>query len=330
MWAILASEGLADDARAYLCYAVAQARDAAGDAAGAFIAYESGASWQRSLTPYDPEDLSRFTRRCEALITPAFFAARAGSGRPDDDAIFIVGLPRSGSTLVEQILASHSQVEGTTELPYMAQIAQRLTLGPGKRVYPDCLASLGPGDGADLGEAYLEAAAAHRRLGRPRFIDKQPENFQHVPLIHLALPRARIIDVRRHPMASGLAIFRQHFGAGRPFSYDLTAIGRLYRDYLAQMACWDRALPGRVHRLIYEDLVNDPETEIRRLLDYCGLPFEEACLNFHASPRAVMTPSAEQVRRPIFREGLEQWRTYEPWLGPLKAALGPALETWRA
>ena len=156
-----------------------------------------------------------------------------------------------------------------------------------------------------------------------------PENFQHIGLIHLALPKARIVDVRRSPLAHGFGIFRQHFGDGRSYAYDLKEIGLFYRDYIDLMACWDAALPGRVHRVIYEDLVEDTEAEIRRLLDYCGLPFEPACLNFHENSRAVMTPSAEQVRQPIFKEGIDQWRAYEPWLEPLKEALGPALERWR-
>ena len=220
-------------------------------------------------------------------------------------------------------------MEGTTELPYIGVIAERLSGSIRTQCYPDLLAGLTPSDRSDLAEAYLDAAAGHRKLGRRRFIDKKPENFQHIGLIHLILPEARIIDVRRSPMSSGFSIFRQHFGEGRRYSYDLAEIGRFYRDYVELMAVYDRALPGRVHRLIYDDLVSDTETVVRRLLDYCGLPFEEACLEFHKTSRAVMTPSAEQVRQPIFKTAVEDWRAYEPWLGPLRDGLGPALSDWR-
>ena len=326
---LLAGDGLEPDQRAFIHYALAKALDDAGTRAEAFAEYAAGAAVQRTLTTHDPTHSAVFARQCRALFTPTFFEAHAGVGRQDPDPIFVVGLPRAGSTLVEQILASHSQVEGTTELPYMGVISDRLAASIRTRPYPDLLADLEPADFSDLGEAYLDAARGHRRLGRPRFIDKMPENFQHVGLIHLALPKARIVDVRRGPLAHGFGIFRQHFGDGRSYSYDLTEIGLFYRDYVELMACWDAALPGRVHRVIYEDLVEDTESEIRRLLDYCGLPFERACLDFHENSRAVMTPSAEQVRRPIFRNGIDQWRAYEPWLEPLKEALGPALERWR-
>jgi tetratricopeptide (TPR) repeat protein len=329
MSALLAADGVEPQHRVFIHYALARARDDAGSPAEAIAHYTAGAALQHALEPYDSTRFTAFARRCEALFTPSFFEARRGAGRPDADPIFIVGLPRAGSTLVEQILASHSQVEGTTELPYIGLIAQRLSGALGGEAYPDLRATLDASNRSDLGEAYLEAARGHRRLGRPRFIDKQPENFQHIGLIHLTLPNARIIDVRRHPMASGLGVFRQHFGSGRAYTYDLGDIGLYYRTYVDLMASCDAALPGRVHRVIYDDMVNDPETEIRRLLDHCGLPFEPACLNFHENSRAVMTPSAEQVRRPIYRDGIDQWRAHEPWLDPLKEALGPALEHWR-
>ncbi len=316
------------DHRTYLFYALARARADAGDAARAFADYAAGAAIQRAEKPYDAEATAAYTRHSKALFTQAFFGTRGG-GCADPDAIFVVGLPRSGSTLVEQILASHTEVEATTELPYLGVIAQRLAASIRTEPYPDLLAGLSPSDREGLGEAYLDAARGLRKLGRPRFIDKLPENFQHVGLIHLILPNARIIDVRRNPMSSGFAVFRQRFGEGRAYSYDLMDIGLYYRDYVDLMTHWDRVLPGRVHRVIYDDLVSNTEMEIRRLLDYCGLTFEPACLNFHESRRAVMTPSAEQVRRPIFTEGVDSWRPYEPWLGPLKDALGPALERWR-
>ena len=316
------------DHRTYLFYALARARADAGDAPQAFADYAAGAAIQRAEERYDAEATAAFTRRSKALFTQAFFETSRG-GCADPDPIFVVGLPRSGSTLVEQILASHAEVEATTELPYLGVIAQRLAASIRTEPYPELLAGLSPSDREGLGEAYLDAARGLRKLGRPRFVDKLPENFQHVGLIHLILPNARIIDVRRNPMSSGFAVFRQHFGEGRAYSYDLRDIGLYYRDYVDLMTHWDRMLPGRVHRVIYDDLVSNTEMEIRRLLDYCGLTFESACLNFHESRRAVMTPSAEQVRRPIFTEGVDSWRPYEPWLGPLKDALGPALERWR-
>lgn len=329
MRSLLAGDGVKPDQRVFLHYALARARADAGDWAQSFSDYAAGAALRRSLKPFDPDLMTTFVGRCKALFDRTFFAARAGGGRPDADPIFIVGLPRSGSTLVEQILASHSLVEGTAELPYVGLIADRLTASIRSETYPGVLAGLTPTNCSDLGEAYLDAARAHRRLGRPRFIDKMPENFQHVGMIQLTLPNARIIDVRRSPMASGFAIFRQHFGDSRAYAYDLGDIGRFYRDYVDLMALWDRALPGRVHRVVYEDLVTDTDAEIRRLLDHCGLPFEPACLTFHETKRAVMTPSAEQVRQPITARGVDEWRAYEPWLGPLREALGPALETWR-
>jgi len=272
---------------------------------------------------WDADAHTDMVARSEALFTPAFFAARRQAGSPAADPIFIVGLPRSGSTLIEQILASHSAVEGVMELPDLDIIARGL--GP----YPEGLADFDRARLARLGEVYLERIRVHRKLGRPFFIDKMPNNFRHVGLIQLILPRAKVIDARRHPLGAGFSTFKQHFAQGQSFSYDLTDLGRYYRDYVRLMARFDVALPGRVHRVIYEDLVEDTEGEIRRLLDHCGLPFEAGCLKFHDNPRAVRTVSSEQVRRPIFRSSLEQWRNYEPWLEPLKAALGPALANWR-
>jgi tetratricopeptide (TPR) repeat protein len=329
MRGLLGGNSLQPDQRALIHYALAKALDDADAPAEAFAEYAAGASVQRSVVDHDPTRSARFTRQSREIFTRSFFDAHLGVGRQDPAPIFIVGLPRAGSTLVEQILASHSRVEGTSELPYIGVISERLAASIGTRPYPDCLAELQREDFSDLGTAYLDAAQGHRRLGRPRFIDKMPENIQHIALIHLALPRARIVDVRRSPLAHGWAIFRQHFGEGRSYAYDLGEIGLFYRDYVDLMAHWDATLPGRIHRVVYEDLVADTEAEVRRLLDYCGLPFESACLDFHENGRAVMTPSAEQVRQPIFRQGLDRWRAYDPWLGPLKAVLGPALESWR-
>lgn len=322
--AALARPGLGDLDRLHLHYALGKALEDRGDHAAAFEHYASGAALRRARTPYDAEETTAYRRRCEALFTPHFFAERADAGCDDDAPIFIVGLPRSGSTLIEQILASHSQVEGTMELPDLTLAARRIGRG-----YPESLAALDRQALATLGERYVASTAVRRKLGRAFFIDKMPNNFQHIGLIQLVLPKAKIIDARRHPMGVCFSAFKQHFAEGQDFTYDLADLGRYYADYVGLMAHFDAALPGRVHRVIYEDMVEDTEAEVRRLLAYCGLPFEEGCLRFYENGRAVRTVSSEQVRRPIYRGGLDQWRAFEPWLDPLKAALGPALEDWR-
>ena len=327
----LARPDLPSTDRMHLHYALGKALEDRRDFAGSFNHYASGARLKRRQVRYDADKTTEDMRRARALFTPAFFATRAGGGAEARDPIFVVGLPRSGSTLVEQILASHPQVEGTMELPDIGLIARGLADahadGPADPL--QALAALGPADLRQLGKRYLEATRVHRKLGRPRFVDKMPNNFQHVGLIQLILPAARIIDVRRHPLGAGFSVFKQHFAQGQSFSYDLTELGRYYRDYVELMAHFDAVLPGRVCRVIYEDLVEDTEAQVRHLLDHCGLDFDAACLRFHETARAVKTVSSEQVRRPIFRDGLEQWRRYEPWLGPLKAALGPVLQDWR-
>jgi len=323
----LARSDLADEDRLHLHYALGKALEDRGDAAGAFGNYASGAALRRNGLRYDADQTTALSRRSMALFTRDFFDARAGAGSASDAPVFIVGLPRSGSTLVEQILASHSAVEGTMELPDIAILAQSLVRPDAP--YPDVVARLDRDQLSALGEAYLERTRVQRKTGAAHFIDKMPNNFHHLGLIHLILPGAKIIDVRRHPLGAGFSAFKQHFAHGHAFSYDLADLGRYYRDYVELMALFDAVLPGRVHRVIYEDLVEDAEAQVRRLLAHCGLPFEDGCLRFYENARAVRTVSSEQVRRPIFREGLEQWRAYEPWLGPLKAALGPALETWR-
>jgi predicted Zn-dependent protease len=318
---------LSPENRLHLHYALGKALEDQGDYAQSFANYAAGAALRKAAVPYDPEAVSAHVRRSKALYTEAFFAARQGAGSPAPDPIFILGLPRSGSTLAEQILASHSQVEGTMELPDLGFLAQGL--GWPDEAYPGRLAQLSTEQLTALGERYLQTTRIHRKQGRPLFIDKMPNNFLHLGLIALMLPGAKIIDARRHPLGTGFSAFKQHFAQGQAFSYDLTDLGRYYADYCELMAHIDAVLPGRVHRVIYEDMVADTEGEVRRLLGHCGLPFEAGCLDFHRNTRAVRTVSSEQVRRPIFREGLEQWRHYEPWLGPLKAALGPWLEGWR-
>ena len=260
--------------------------------------------------------------------TPTLFDAKRGSGTPASDPIFIVGLPRAGSTLLEQILASHSAVEGTMELPNILALAHRIDgrrrIGEEAR-YPANLSELTADELTGFGEAYIRDTAIHRKRGTPFFIDKMPNNFRHIGLIHLILPNAKIIDARRDPMSNCFSGFKQLFAEGQEFTYGLEEIGHYYRGYVDLMAHWDAVLPGRVLRVDYADVVGDLETQVRRILGHVGLPFEQACVDFHQSDRAVRTPSSEQVRQPIFTSGLDQWEHYGPWLAPLRGALGPKL-----
>lgn len=327
----LTRDDLDPEQRAQFEFALGKAFEDGGDHAASFAHYAAGNALRRAGLPYRADDASARVQRSRALFTPEFLARRAGSGNPAPDPIFVVGLPRSGSTLVEQILASHSLVEGTMELPEVISLTHELRreAGEGRAAsYHEVLAQLDGERLRELGDRYLERTRVQRKTGAPFFIDKMPNNFFHVGLIHLMLPNARIVDVRRHPLACCFSGFKQYFARGQNFSYGLEDIGRYYRDYLALMAHFDRVLPGRVHRVVYEQLVDDTETQVRRLLDYCGLAFEPQCLRFFENARPVRTASSEQVRQPIYRGGLDQWRHFEPWLGPLKQALGAALDTW--
>ncbi|MDR3507390.1 MAG: tetratricopeptide repeat protein [Caulobacteraceae bacterium] len=328
----LAAPDLSHEDRTYLHFALGKGLEDAGALESSFKQYALGNAARRTTAPYDAEGNANYVRRTIATFGEGFLEARAGVGAAAADPIFVLGLPRSGSTLIEQILASHSAVEGTMELLDLTAVARRAAVGGlgGAPAFPESLAALPLADFATLGEDYLERTRVQRRLGRPFFIDKFPSNFMHVGLIHLILPKARIIDARRHPLGCGLSLFKQHFAQGQNYSYDLGDIGRHYADYVALMAHFDAVLPGRVHRVIYEEMVRDPEGEVRRLLDYCGLPFEPQCLRFHETDRAVRTASSEQVRRPIFTDGVDHWRGFEPWLGPLKDALGPVLDAYPA
>lgn len=327
----LARQGPDINDRLHLHYALGHALEAAGEYRESFGHYAEGARLRRTMVEYSADQTSRSVEHAIAVFSAEFLARHQGSGNPDPAPIFVIGLPRSGSTLVEQILSSHSAVEGTMELPDMALLAREIGGGAESGAqYPHCLATLPPADLAAHGARYLERTQLHRKLGRAYFIDKMPNNWVHTGLIHLILPNARIIDARRHPMAACFSAFKQHFARGQHFSYDLTELGRYYRDYVRLMDHFDTVLPGRVHRVRYETMVADTEAEIRRLLDYCGLDFEPACLRFWETDRAVRTASSEQVRRPIFREGLEHWRNYEPWLEPLRAALAPVADATRA
>jgi tetratricopeptide (TPR) repeat protein len=317
--------------RYHLCFALGKALEDGQQYEASFGFYVRGNALKRAASRYRAETLELNTRLQIEVCTGELFARHRQCGTPANDPIFIVGLPRSGSTLIEQILASHSAVEGTHELAdvprIVAELRGRETDADDPR-YPAVLASMSAADFQRLGEKYLADTRIYR-TGRPRFIDKMPNNFRHIGLIHLMLPNARIIDARREPMACCFSNFKQLFAKGQEFTYGLEDIARYYRTYLELMRHWDRVLPGKVLRVHHEDLVNDLEGNVRRLLAYCDLPFEPACLEFHRTERSVRTASSEQVRLPLYREGLDQWRHYEPWLGSLREALGDALSRHR-
>ena len=310
--------------RTHLEFALGKAFEDAGQFAQAFKHYADGNALHRATIYYDPDAMSAGVPRSKALYTPHFFAERLNWGSERADPIFIVGLPRSGSTLLEQILASHSQVEGTRELPDVPAIARDLVFSANsveEKSYPNVVATLERQEIEAYAARYLQETAAHRSLGKPRFVDKMLGNFPHLGLIHLMFPRATIIDARRHPLGCCFSCFKQLFGRGVNFAYDQEELGRHYRDYCELMEHIDAVLPGRVHRVYYEQMVADPEGTIRRLLDHCGLPFETGCLRFYDNPRVVNTISSEQVRRPINSGAVDQWRNFEPWLGKLAETL---------
>ncbi len=314
--------------RIHIAFALGKALEDQGDFAGSWTAYERGNTMHRVSNGYIPTVFETNTREQKRVCTAAFFAERAGWGLDDASPIFVLGLPRAGSTLLEQILASHSMVEGTQELPDIQRIVHELQgreLDFDNPRYPGVLPDLNAAEIRCFAEQYIADTMPHRVMGRPYFIDKMPNNFRHVGLIHLILPNARIIDARREPMACCFSNYKQLFAQGQEFTYGIEDIARYYRTYVELMDHWDAVLPGRVLRVQHEDVVDDLEGSVRRILDYCGLPFEAACVEFHKTKRSVRTPSSEQVRQPIFRDGLDQWKKFEPWLGPLRAALGPEL-----
>ena len=318
----LAGGSVSDEDRFHLDFALGKAFEDRRQAEAAFRYYVAGNALRKTKQSYDADETEAFVDRSIALFTADFLATRAGAGSDAPDPIFILGMPRAGSTLIEQILSSHSQVEGTSELPDIPALARR------DQSYPEGVADYAPAKLRALGEEYLQRTRIQRRTDRPFFIDKLPNNWAHLPLIRLILPNARIIDARRHPLGCCFSNFKQHFARGQAFAYDLADMGRYYRDYVRLMRHVDVVLPGRVHRVLYEDMVEHTEREVRALLDHCGLDFEPACLAFHATERAVRTASSEQVRQPIFRDGTDAWKPFEPWLDPLKGTLGDVLDAY--
>lgn len=316
--------------RFHLCFALGAAYEAREDFARSFSCYEQGNRLKKKDVRYDPDSLDAAMKRQAEFCTPVLFESKAGMGGQYDDPIFIVGLPRAGSTLLEQILASHSQIDGTMELPNIIALAHRLN---GRRFvseearYPRILAELSAEQLQSLADVFISETRFHRQ-GAPYFVDKMPNNFMHIGLIQLILPNARIIDARRHPMACCFSGFKQLFADGQEFTYGQEEIGRFYKGYVELMAHWDKVLPGKVLRVQYEQLVADLDSQVRRILDFLELPFEESCLNYYQTDRSIRTPSSEQVRKPIYQSGLEHWRHFEEHLDPLKKALDPVLERY--
>lgn len=318
--------------RYHLCFALGKALEDQNDYANSWSHYERGNALKHAEVRYRPGLAEVHVRQSKQVCGREFFDVRRGWGVADADPIFVLGLTRSGSTLIEQILASHSKVEGTQEL---ADI-QRIVMALRGRVadlqnprYPGVLAELGPQDFREFGERFMADTRIYRQTPRPFFIDKLPDNFRDIGLIHVMLPNAKIIDARREPMACCFGNFKQLFSGGQEFTYSLADIAHYYRNYLELMRHWNEVLPGRILTVHHEDVVEDLEGSVRRILDFCGLGFEPACLEFHKTSRNVRTASSEQVRQPISREGVDRWRNYEPWLASLRTALGDAVTSYR-
>ena len=324
-----------DSNRLHFHFSLGKAFEDSGQFQKSFEHYEQGNLLHNQSIRYDADKNTARAQRLKGSFNQSFFDDRSGMGCKTPDPIFIVGMPRSGSTLLEQILSSHSQVEGTTELPEIISIAKALREqgNASKDIdedvsYDEVLTALTPDELIELGERYMENTRIHRKTDRPFFIDKMPNNFLHIGLIQLILPNAKIIDARRHPMACCFSNFKQYYARGQSFSYSLGDMGRFYHDYVDLMAHYDKVLPEKIHRVIYERTVADTENEVRKVLDYCGLPFEEGCLRFFENKRPVRTASSEQVRQPIYKAGVDQWLNYESWLESLETALGPVLERY--
>lgn len=324
MHAQAGNDDLSHADRVHLNFALGKAYEDRDDFETSFRFYEQGNRSKKAASRYDADKMTEELRAQHEVCTAGMLSHGAEAGHSAGDPIFVVGLPRAGSTLLEQILSSHSRVDGTLELPNVLSFAQQLRRrgrnGP-EPDYPDILATLSDEELRQFGQQYIDDTRIHRQ-NAPFFVDKMPNNFRHIGLIHLILPNAKIIDARRHPMACGFSGYKQLFAEGQQFTYDLADLGQYYRDYVELMDHWDAVLPGKVLCVQYEEVVGDLETQVRRILDHCGLEFEPECLSFYRTDRAVRTPSSEQVRQPIFKSGLDYWRNYESWLDPLKGALG--------
>jgi predicted Zn-dependent protease len=320
-----------DPSRIQLHFALGTAYEQAGDRARAFEQFAAGNALRLAAEPFDPATVAAEAATTARVMTAEFFASRAAAGNPAADPIFIVGMPRSGSTLVEQILSGHSQIEGTAELPIIPLLIREMSARhrlPPDRSYRELLPRIEADELHAIGTEYLRRAAPHRKTGKPYFLDKLPHNWADAGFISLILPNAKIVDVRRAPLDCCWSNFRMLFARGHPSSNSLTGMAEFYRHYVGMMAHFDAALPGRIHRVIYERLVDDIEGEVRGLTEYLGVAFEPAMLEFHRADRPVATASAEQVRRPLNRQGIGAWQAYEPWLGPLKAAVGDLQDTY--
>ena len=322
----LARDDLRDEDRYNIHFTLGKALEDQKSYAGSFEHYAAANRIRRDQSQFDIARLEDYVAEAKEQFSSAFFAERAGFGAPSEAPIFIVGLHRAGSTLIEQILAGHSQIEGTRELPDMLRIGRDFggfdPRGQGNRLNNALLNNLTAAEAQQIGRRYLETTRAERKTDCPYFIDKMPGNWMYAGLIHMLLPKAKIIDIRRKPMAAGFALFKMNFGRGVDHSYDQVDIARYYRAYADLMAHFNTVLPGWVHHIQYETLVGDTEVEIRRLIEYCGLPFEDQCLRYWETERAVQTPSSAQVRQPIFKDAMEQWRNYAEWLGPMQRAFG--------
>ena len=322
----LTNDGLTGESAVNFMFALAKTYEDRGDFGVAWRYYRKGNERRRMMEQYDPVRTEVTNDAIISVFTREFLEENAGLGNPDPAPIFVVGLPRSGSTLIEQILASHSMVEGTAELPYAGRLAASLSRNRADGVnYPEAVRELGEKQFKAMGQEYLDLAQLHRTEGKPRFIDKMPNNTPTIGFLHLILPQAKFIDARRYPLDSCLSCYRQLFAQGQTFTYDLIDIGEYFLQYERMMDHWHEVLPGKVLTVQYEDMVMDFENQVRRLLDYCELPWEDACLSFYETERPVRTASSEQVRRPIYSESIHRWRQYEPHLGELIEVLEPSL-----
>lgn len=327
MQAALDSSDLDDTSRLQLHFALGKAFEDRAQYEISFKHYEEGNAIRSEKDEYDLSVLHTLVERCCDVFSPEYFEQRTGWGSPDHDPIFIVGMPRSGSTLIEQILASHSKIEGTAELPYIPTVRQQLGFLH-NAPYPDSFLSISQEEALAAGKQFMTMAEANRKTDRPYFIDKMPNNWESIGMILTILPNAKIIDARRHPMACCFSNFKQHFARGQEFSYSLQSLGAFYTDYVRMLAHFDAIFPGRIKRVFNEQLIENPEREIRELLEFIGIDYEQSCLRFYETERPVRTPSSGQVRQPLNRKGIDSWRSYEPWLGALKDALGMILECY--